>query len=318
MVALKKIIFCFAFFTSIFSYSQENYKLYEDYLPSSKCGEVIHYKYYSVSYCDENKLSEWAIHSPSVTMTGTEARFGTFKSDDEGRGASQDNWRNNPYDKGHLVPAANMRINKTAMREVYFMTNVSPQHKMFNRGGWKKLEQELRVKTVEWTEDKGNLTIISGHFGKIGEMGEDKIPIPEYYYKIAFDITKNRAIAFLLPNKIIDKNLESYSVSISYLEKLTGIDFFYKMDSSTQFQLEKLATSDLAQNNNTGVLSENKAEIDIKNWFYDNIKEEVISNKREALVIGNTNYKNDRINLKNPVNDAILMKKSLIELGFID
>jgi len=316
MVALKKIIFCFAFFTSIFSYSQENYKLYEDYLPSSKCGEVIHYKYYSVSYCDENKLSEWAIHSPSVTMTGTEARFGTFKSDDEGRGASQDNWRNNPYDKGHLVPAANMRINKTAMREVYFMTNVSPQHKMFNRGGWKKLEQELRVKTVEWTEDKGNLTIISGHFGKIGEMGEDKIPIPEYYYKIAFDITKNRAIAFLLPNKIIDKNLESYSVSISYLEKLTGIDFFYKMDSSTQFQLEKLATSDLAQNNNTGVLSENKAEIDIKNWFYDNIKEEVISNKREALVIGNTNYKNDRINLKNPVNDAILMKKSLIELGF--
>ncbi|MDA8923737.1 caspase family protein [Flavobacteriaceae bacterium] len=59
-----------------------------------------------------------------------------------------------------------------------------------------------------------------------------------------------------------------------------------------------------------------KTSIDIKNWFYDNIKEDVVSNKREALVIGNTNYKNDRLDLKNPVNDASLIKKSLVELGF--
>ena len=385
---MKKLLFLL-FLIPIISFGQENYKLYEDYLPSSKCGEVIHYKYYSVSYCDENKLSEWSIHSPSVTMRGTENRRGYgFTLDDEGRGASQDNWRNNPYDKGHLVPAANMRINKTAMREVFFMTNVSPQDMMLNRVGWKKLENDLRVKTAEWTEDKGNLTIISGHFGKIGEMGEDKIPIPEYFYKIAFDITKNRAIAFLLPNKRTDKKLESFAVSISYLEKLTGIDFFYKLDSFTQFQLEKLETKLVKQKTYTRVLSDDKKEskvvtinnynkkgiphylknveidpkksnsiysksvnysniksrgffsqkkmdynklnnyvdsqsytnsktsVDIKNWFYDNIKEEVVSNKREALVIGNTNYKNDRLDLKNPVNDASLMKKSLVELGF--
>ena len=388
---MKKLLFLL-FLIPIISFGQENYKLYEDYLPSSKCGEVIHYKYYSVSYCDENKISEWSIHNVSKeSLKGTAPRQKSFTLDDKGRGATSDDYRHSGYDRGHLVPAADMKLTETSSREVAYMTNMTPQQPVFNRGIWLFLESKLREKTIEWANDKANLTIISGQFGKIAEIGwkKNKIPIPQYFYKIAFDITENRAIAFLIPNKKGRwKKLENYVVSISYLEKLTGIDFFYKLDSFTQFQLEKLETKLVEQNTYSRVLSDDKKEskvvtinnynkkeiphylknvevdpkklnsiyskavtysniksrsffnqkkmvygklndfndsqsytnsktsVDIKNWFYDNIKEDVVSNKREALVIGNTNYKNDRLDLKNPVNDASLMKKSLVELGF--
>ena len=386
---MKRLLFLL-FLIPIISFGQENYKLYEDYLPSSKCGEVIHYKYYSVSYCDENKISEWTIHiNTPNSLKGNTPRKVYYDFDDKGRGASPSSYKNSGYDRGHLVPAADMKLNETAMRESMYMTNMTPQHPAFNRVAWKKVESMIREKTKQWDEDKKGLAIISGQFGKIAEIGKNKIPIPEYFYKIAFDINENRAIAFLIPNKKGDRtNLENYAVSISYLEKLTGIDFFYKLDSFTQFQLEKLETKLVKQKNYTRVLSDDKKEskvvtinnynkkgiphylknvevdpkksdsiysktvtysniksrsffnqkkmvygklndftdsqsytnsktsVDIKNWFYDNIKEDVVSNKREALVIGNTNYKNDRLDLKNPVNDASLMKKSLVELGF--
>tara|TARA_B110000285_G_C14974231_1_gene538143 strand:+ start:87 stop:296 length:210 start_codon:yes stop_codon:yes gene_type:complete len=61
---MKKLLFLL-FSIPIISFGQENYKLYEDYLPRSKCEEVIHYKYYNVSCCDENKISEWTINHVS-------------------------------------------------------------------------------------------------------------------------------------------------------------------------------------------------------------------------------------------------------------
>ncbi len=312
------------FFT--FSYSQENYKKYEEYLPSSKCGEVIHYNYYSVSYCEEKKTSEWTIHIP---LKGVVRRAKSFTQDPSGRGVSPYNYKGSGFDRGHMVPAADMKLNETSMRESFFMTNVLPQNAFFNRVVWKRLESLFRTKTLEWLKDKDNLTIITGHFGEHKEkFGPDEVPVPTHFYKVAFDMTKNRAIAFLIENKKGIKPLSDYAISIDSLEKLTGIDFFYKLDKFTQFKLEKLETSIVEGQNidarsmtkkkqeNEVAEKDNKREIDIKNWFYDLDKEKVVSNKRVALVIGNTDYKIDSYDLKNPVNDATLMKKSLEMLGF--
>ncbi|MDA8923736.1 DNA/RNA non-specific endonuclease [Flavobacteriaceae bacterium] len=254
--------FIFLLLIPIISFGQENYKLYVDYLPSSKCGEVIHYNYYSVSYCDENKISEWSIHNVSKeSLRGITPRQKYYTLDDKGRGATSDDYRHSGYDRGHLVPAANMKLNETSSREVSYMTNMTPQQPAFNRGIWLFLESKLREKTQQWGNDKANLNIISGQFGKTSEIGKNKIPVPEYFYKIAFDITENRAIAFLIPNKKgYETNLENYAVSISYLEELTGIDFFYKLDSFTQFQLEKLETKLVKQKTYTRVLSDDKKE----------------------------------------------------------
>ena len=123
--------------------------LYEDYLPSSKCGEIIHYKYYSVSYCDENKISEWGIHNVSKeSLRGITPRSRVYTPDDKGRGATSDDYRHSGYDRGHLVPAADMKLNETSSCEVGYMTNMTPQKPAFNRGVWSLLESKLREKTV--------------------------------------------------------------------------------------------------------------------------------------------------------------------------
>ena len=60
---MKNIRFLIFLLFPFFLFAQKDYKNYEDYFPSSTCGEIIHYQYFSVSYCDQNKSSEWAIYS---------------------------------------------------------------------------------------------------------------------------------------------------------------------------------------------------------------------------------------------------------------
>ena len=35
---------------------------YEKYMPTSSCGEILNCSYFSVSFCEEYKLSEWTIY----------------------------------------------------------------------------------------------------------------------------------------------------------------------------------------------------------------------------------------------------------------
>jgi len=55
---------------------------------------------------------------------------------------------------------------------------------------------------------------------------------------------------------------------------------------------------------------------DLTYWFPEEFEENIIPEKRIALIIGNTNYNNDIWDLKNPVNDAKLISSTLTELDF--
>ena len=46
-------------------------------------------------------------------------------------------------------------------------------------------------------------------------------------------------IAFLVPNEKSDKPLYSFVVSVDSIEKITGIDFFPKLENKTENRLEK-------------------------------------------------------------------------------
>ena len=72
-------------------------------------------------------------------------------------------------------------------------------------------------------------------------IGREKVAVPEYFYKILMDDTngKYRMIAFMIPNEKSDKPLYSFVVSVDSLEKITGIDFFPKLEDKTENSLEK-------------------------------------------------------------------------------
>ena len=330
---MVKIMKCNSLFTIIllpfFIFAQKDYKNYEDYFPSSTCGEIIHYKYYSVSYCDQKKSSEWSIYSldrGKIDNLGKYPRTNNFRKDTNGKGSSIENFRNSGFDRGHLVPEGDMSFNEVALAESFFMTNISPQSPVSNRGGWKMLENEIRKRTKGWVNNKGKVVIITGQYGGYETIGEDKIIVPEFFYKILVDVNKNRSISFLVPNKKLEKNLKNYVVPIGLIESLTGVDFFYRLDDDTEYILENLGTgkinwdeSDILNNKSLKeqVNFQGDLAVDAAGWLEQQTDDdEVFSNNRNALVIGNTDYDINSFDLKNPKNDAILMSETLNLLGF--
>ena len=238
---MKKALILFLLFPFIV-FSQENLKYYEQYMPESSCGEIIDYSYYSVSFCEEYKLSEWTIYYTNKDKLIAEQvlRNNDFRQDPnlKGRDAALSDYRYSGYDRGHLVPAADMSFNHTAMSEVFFMTNIVPQLPELNRGGMKILESQFR----EWILNFDSIVIITGWVKDNYQTAIGSgIPVPAYFYKVFIDIQNKRSIALLLPNGndyFPEKPALEYTVSIDYLQRVTGLDFFYKLSDEDELSFE--------------------------------------------------------------------------------
>ena len=218
---------------------------YEMFMPTSTCGEIIKYNNYSVSFCEEYRLSEWAIyykdiHSDAGQFGEVSRRGLNFIRDSmlNGRDGGNVWYYKNIYDKGHLVPASDMSNDYQSLKETFLFTNCTPQHESI-RVGMRQLESKIR----EWTEKFGTVAIITGwviedDLDYIYTGPPPLMPIPKYYYKVFVDISNNRSIAFLIPNKKSTKPLLEYVVSIDYLESVTGLDFFYKLPKDIELSFE--------------------------------------------------------------------------------
>ncbi len=147
------------------------------------------------------------------------------------------------YDRGHLAPSADFRWSKKALSESYLYSNMSPQVGELNREGWAELENMLRSYVIHNNTPIFVVTgpVLNDSLIKI-DRGVNKLSIPKYFFKIAFDYKNKKAIAFLMPNEMLTYPVISYSKSIYDIEKITGIDFFYKL-------AEQLKNNIKAQNN---------------------------------------------------------------------
>jgi len=277
-------------------------------MPSSTDNLVLHKSFYSHSHLKDKKLPEWTIYfSSNALYESYVPRSDDFRVDStlnpEFQALKKDYYRSG-YDRGHLVPAADMNFDSTAMSECFLFTNVTPQKPTFNRGIWKKLEtltMKLRMK-------KDSLVIITGAIFKDTTHHSTTlsggISVPEFYYKILFDVEEFTAIGFVIPNHISGEDgripLESYIYSVSDIEKLTGLNFFYRLPKRIQSIFEN--------------------EIIYDDWILEpflnsfNKKHEDFS--KLAFVIGNSDYYRESDELKNPKNDANLMYNTFVEMEF--
>lgn len=216
----------------------------QEYLPLSK-GEIVKHKYYTLSYNEQYEQANWVYyHLTPSNINGKAKRSNSFKPDPmvSTKSASLNDYKASGYDRGHLCPAAAMKINSTAMQESFYMSNMSPQKPQFNRGIWKQLEARVR----QWTLVEKNLYVVSGPIFKdnLGTIGRNKVCIPGYYYKVIFDASEPyKMIAFILPNKGSRDDLSKYVVSVDEIEKQTNIDFFSQLNDELENKLE--ASSDI-------------------------------------------------------------------------
>jgi len=203
----------------------------------------INYKYYSVYYDEVNKCAIWSAYSFTLSDTTKSVdRYKKYIRDKDVKiQATDKDYYKSGYDKGHLSPAGNFKFNLIASKEINFFTNITPQYPSFNRGIWKRLENQVR----RWVLEYDTLYIVSGPLfnGELTTIG-DGIIVPNYYYKliIAKKDTNYYSIAFLIPNEKSNISIFDFQVTINYIEVITGIDFYYKLEDSIEELLESKNT----------------------------------------------------------------------------
>ncbi len=217
----------------------------QDYIPHSD-GQIISHTHYTLSYSEENEQANWVYYALTPDMVkGTVSRTDDFREDMaiEERSASLQDYKGSGYDRGHLAPAADMKLNRTSMSESFYLSNMSPQEASFNRGGWKNLEQLVRT----WCLEEDTIYVVTGPIfqNNKGTIGLNQVTVPGYYYKVIYDPTNEvKMIGFIMPNEKLTNNLDSYTVAVDEIEKRTGIDFFSQLDDDIEEFLEGANHSD--------------------------------------------------------------------------
>ena len=213
-----------------------------NYLPKVNVGTVVHHQYYSLSYNEDYEQAEWVAYSLNSTFRkGNTKRASSFYKDlkVESGSAHKDDYKYSGYDRGHLLPAGDRKMSKSAMRETFYMSNISPQDPGLNRKGWKYLEERIRDKSDIYD----SLYIVTGPIisEKHEEIGDNRVAVPVSFYKIILNYTNTSelcATAFIFPNHEVSRLSLDYIVTVDSLEQATGIDFFHHLPINIQDSFE--------------------------------------------------------------------------------
>ena len=237
---MKKIAFIFCLISS--SVFSQRF----DYLPKSTGNEIITHAQYSLSYHESHEQAEWVAYE----LTSREVnkicdRTDDFREDPQVStgSASLADYKGSGYDRGHLSPAADNKINcPTAMSESFFMSNISPQTAGFNRGVWRRLESLVR----DWALKYKKIYIVTGPIfvSNIETIGSNNVTVPGKYYKVILNFKRKEGIGFILSHESSSEPLSSFVVSIDEVENQTGLDFFPALKDTQEAQIEiKKSTS---------------------------------------------------------------------------
>ena len=227
--------------------------------PSTDCDLLVRTGYV-LCYDEKTKVADWAsYHMTEGYLARHSKRTEDFRPDSDipaGKRSELRDYRGSGFDRGHLVPAADMSREQKTMSESFLLTNMAPQTPGLNRGVWKLLEENVR----RWVQEKGNAYIVVGplYLDSKGNridvsdtIGPDHVAVPTHFFKIIIagdpsDPTKLEAIAFIMPNRTNpDKDVSQFLSSIDEIERLSGLDFMNELDKGVQERLESEKSSRL-------------------------------------------------------------------------
>ena len=165
-----------------------------------------------------------------------------FDVDPAVRGSAElADYRRSGYDRGHMIPAADVKWDAEAMRESHLLTNVCPQDHKLNAGAWATLESNCR----QWARRDSAIIIICGPVlsdympRSIGRDGR-VIPVPERFFKVLLApyTTPPRGIGFLMANGPVGGGVQNAAVTIDEVEAVTGYDFFSALPDEIEDEVE--------------------------------------------------------------------------------
>lgn len=213
----------------------------QSYLPKSD-EKIVRHQYFQLAYNEKHEQAAWIAYKLKKSMLRKKvSRSKSFKADPnvKSKSALPTDYDESYMHKGHLVPAADMSFSAKAMKDTFFMSNISPQAPAFNLGIWKKLENKVR----SWVREKGELIVFTGPVLEQGlpVIGKNDVSIPDYFYKIVYHKTKqgqHKAVAFLMGNRRSNRSLKSFVTTIDRIEGLTGVDFLSFLPKAVEKRIE--------------------------------------------------------------------------------
>ena len=150
-------------------------------------------------------------------------------------------YRGSGFDRGHMVPSADMTRSEQAMINSYVFSNIAPQFPNFNRGIWRALEAYVRKLAREHKEvfvmtgaifDQNKDGVRDADADAVrakSRQGAPRAAIASHFYKVVV-VQKEKHMqvtAWLLPhtnNPAI--TLAQAKVLLTRIETLAGLDIF--------------------------------------------------------------------------------------------
>ena len=220
-------------------------------LKRKRTEQVIQHEGYTVSYNSDYRIANWVAY----VLTDKEARSDRAERQNKfvvdplvkGASATNEDYTRTGFDRGHLAPAGDMKWSEKAMRESFYLSNITPQKPGLNRGIWKELEEQIRL----WARENGAVLIATGPVipdEELSRLGKNRVGVPRHFYKVLCMVVDNRleGVGFLFENRDYGTTpLRQLMVPIDRVEQVTGIDFFPTLPDDEERRMEATVHADL-------------------------------------------------------------------------
>lgn len=202
-------------------------------IPRGVANQVLQYQSIRVNFNPSLRIPNCVAYELTATMVnmadapGHENRKNYNYARDPKVKECPENWeyRGSGYSRGHMAPAMDMRWDKTAMAQCFYMTNMCPQDTKLNNDHWRVLEEKVH----RWAKRDKRILVFTGPImgqnpKKICKNKAD-IAVPEAFFKVVYAPEQGRAIAFIYPNQPCPGGISKYAVTVAEVERRTGLTF---------------------------------------------------------------------------------------------
>jgi endonuclease G len=159
---------------------------------------------------------------------GCEKRSNAFKADRSlpvDKRADVRDYAKSGYDIGHIANSADMSWDFFVGIESFILSNMAPQLPEFNRGIWKKLEDQTRA----WVHERNSPVLI--YAGPIYNQKQDPtigagmVTVPNGFYKMLVDTSTKEVLVFKFKHEGSSLSLDTFISSLAQVQKESGIVF---------------------------------------------------------------------------------------------
>ncbi len=184
---------------------------------------------YVLEHDNKAKIPMWVSYTlkpeEAVGCNGRDSAFSVEQSLPIGKRAELKDYAKSGYDTGHMANDGDFRWSTQASRESFILSNMVPQLPGFNRGIWKKLEDNTRGWAISRQHE---LLIYTGPIYKREQdptIGKGMVTVPRAFFKIIVDTVTGETMAFIFKHEPSQEKLSTFITSVPEVQRQTGITF---------------------------------------------------------------------------------------------